>query len=120
MGATPGDDVSVKFQVVIPHTDPSTELGIYPNFIITEGGWGLRNLKVYIEVNCDHPCTSCSGTDPSNCLVCASNRILAPACSCPDRYFDDGTPYCQQCSGKCNTCQGNASDCVACAAGRKQ
>lgn len=42
-------------------------------------------------VECPYECDTC---DPDGCLTCASNRIDAPTCSCPDGYSDEGEKEC--------------------------
>ena len=90
-----GDDVSISLEALVAHTASTVNLNIYVAYLSTDGGWGIRNLKVLLEESCSYACATCESI-VSNCTVCAanSNRAQSPICSCSTGYYDNGVALC--------------------------
>lgn len=67
---------------------------------------------------CHFSCGTCSGTTPTDCLTCASNKVLRSdgtcALGCPSAEYKNGG-VCAECHDTCAECDGpNANDCTKC------
>ena len=66
-------------------------------------------------VDCDHPCTTCSGPGPSACLSCTLQLLENGTCvdACSASHYQNVTS-CLMCPSDCKECAANA-DCTQCA-----
>ncbi|EAR98315.2 transmembrane protein, putative (macronuclear) [Tetrahymena thermophila SB210] len=69
-------------------------------------------------LDCDLTCQTCSGSSPTNCLNCMSDRIFNPSnksCECKQGlYHVFKQRQCGQCSQECLTCVNNKFYCTSC------
>ncbi len=68
--------------------------------------------------NCSNACSSCTGPNPSDCIMCSVNFFKKDGlcqASCPNTYYPDTVlRTCVLCEGYCLTCSKSTTNCTSC------
>ena len=117
-----GPDMVQNISLNKTHTSSSFTLMIQSHSSVNDGGysvsWGVRDLAIYLNVNCPLLCLSCSGT---TCISLAmfAEQDASLQIRCKGGFFIDQTENrCNICHFSCKTCSGiGPLNCTSCFTG---